>query len=78
MSYADKIFIKNCTEILMVTGTLIKPLDQMEDDNTPAHTIKKFGIINEYDLSNEFPIMTLRKINYKAAIDELLWMAKEI
>lgn len=76
MSYADKIFIKNCTEILKDgywdTNQTVRP--KWSDDNTPAHTIKKFGIINEYDLSNEFPIMTLRKINYKAAIDELLWI----
>ena len=43
-------------------------------DGAPAHTIKKFGIINRYDLSKEFPLLTLRKINYKAAIDEILWI----
>jgi len=43
-------------------------------DGTPAHTIKKFGVVNRYDLSEEFPILTLRPTNLKAAIDELLWI----
>jgi thymidylate synthase len=44
------------------------------DDNVPAHTIKKFAVVNRYDLSEEFPILTLRPTNLKAAIDELLWI----
>lgn len=76
MSYADKIFIQNCTEILTNgywdTNQIVRP--KWSDDNSSAHTVKKFGIVNEYNLSNEFPIMTLRKINYKAAVDELLWI----
>ena len=44
------------------------------EDGTPAHTIKKFGVVNRYDLSEEFPILTLRGTNLKAAIDELLWI----
>ena len=44
------------------------------EDGTAAHTIKKFGLINRYDLSKEFPLLTLRKINFSAAIDELLWI----
>lgn len=44
------------------------------EDGTPAHTIKKFCIVNRYDLSKEFPIITLRKTNYKNCIDELLWI----
>ena len=43
-------------------------------DGTPAHTIKKFCVVNRYDLSKEFPIMTLRPTNFKAAIDEILWI----
>jgi len=43
-------------------------------DGTPAHTIKRFGIVNRYDLSTEFPILTLRPINLEAAIDEILWI----
>jgi thymidylate synthase len=44
------------------------------EDGTPAHTIKKFGVVNRYDLSEEFPILTLRPTNIRAAIDELLWI----
>lgn len=43
-------------------------------DGTTAHTIKKFGVVNRYDLGEEFPIMTLRPTNLKAAIDEVLWI----
>ena len=43
-------------------------------DGSPAHTIKRFGIINRYNLEEEFPIVTLRKINFRAAVDELLWI----
>ena len=44
------------------------------EDGTPAHTIKKFGIVNRYDLSKEFPILTLRRTYLKSAVDELLWI----
>ncbi len=44
------------------------------EDGTPAHTIKKFGIVNRYNLEESFPILTLRKTNFKAAVDELLWI----
>ncbi|NLL55769.1 MAG: thymidylate synthase [Clostridiales bacterium] len=75
MSYADKIFIQNITDILQNgfwdTGMDVRP---KWEDGTPAHTVKKFGIVNRYDLSKEFPILTIRKINYKAAIDEILWI----
>ena len=75
MSYADKIFIKNVTDI-MENGVS----DEMYDvrpkwsDGTPAHTIKKFGIVNRYDLQKELPILTIRKTNFEAAIDEILWI----
>ena len=44
------------------------------DDGTPAHTIKKFGLVNRYDLQKEFPILTLRRTYLKSAVDELLWI----
>ena len=75
MSYADRVFIQNCNDILnngfWDTDYNVRP---RWSDGAPAHTIKKFGIINRYDLSKEFPLLTLRKINYKAAIDEILWI----
>ena len=75
MSLADEIFIKNCTEILE-NGYMDSDLDVRPkwEDGTPAHTIKKFGLVNRYDLSNEFPILTLRRTYLKSAIDEILWI----
>jgi len=52
-------------------GTNVRP---RWEDGTPAYTKKRFGVVNRYDLSEEFPIMTLRPTNYKAAIDEILWI----
>ncbi len=75
MSFADKLFIDNCRQILEngvdMTGQKVRPVWA---DGTPAYTMKAFGIVNRYDLSKEFPILTIRPINYKAAIDELLWI----
>lgn len=75
MSYADWVFIKNCKDI-MENGVWDTDYDVRPkwEDGTAAHTIKKFGLINRYDLSKEFPLLTLRKINFSAAIDELLWI----
>ncbi|MCD7742790.1 MAG: thymidylate synthase, partial [Oscillospiraceae bacterium] len=44
------------------------------EDGTPAHTIKKFGIVNRYDLQKEFPMLTVRRQYFKSAVDELLWI----
>lgn len=75
MSYADKVFIENCNEILN-NGFSDEHLNVRPrwKDGTPAHTIKKFCIVNRYDLSKEFPIMTLRRTAFKNCIDELLWI----
>lgn len=75
MSFADKIFIDTCKDILQ-NGTWDTDCDVRPrwEDGTPAHTIKKFGVVNRYDLSKEFPILTLRKTFIKSAIDELLWI----
>ncbi|NLX64317.1 MAG: thymidylate synthase [Clostridiaceae bacterium] len=75
MSRADIIFINMCKDILengfSDEGTNVRP---RWEDGTPAYTKKRFGVVNRYDLSEEFPILTLRPINYKAAIDEILWI----
>ncbi len=75
MSYADKVFIENCKDILN-NGFWDKEVAVRPrwNDGAPAHTIKKFCVINRYDLSAEFPILTLRKTNYINAIDEMLWI----
>lgn len=75
MSYADQLFKETCETILhegiSSEGQVVRA---KWEDGTEAHTIKKFGVINRYDLSKEFPILTLRPINFKAAIDEILWI----
>ena len=75
MSYADKIFIENCKDILANgfwdTGSDVRP---RWEDGTPAHTVKKFGIVNRYNLQAEFPILTIRRTYWKTCIDELLWI----
>ena len=75
MSRADEIFIQNCRDILTNgvwdTDREVRP---RWEDGAPAHTVKKFGIVNRYDLSEEFPILTLRRTYWKSAIDELLWI----
>ncbi len=75
MSYADKVFVENVEDIL---HNGVSDEDQEVrprwEDGTPAHTIKKFGIVNRYDLSKEFPITTLRRTYYRSAIKELLWI----
>ena len=75
MSRADEIFIQNCRDILdngvWDTDREVRP---RWEDGTPAHTVKKFGVVNRYDLSKEFPILTIRRTFWKSAIDELLWI----
>ena len=75
MSYADEIFIKNCREILEngVTDESMTVRPHWEDGES-AYTKSVFGIVNRYDLSKEFPILTLRRTYWKSALDELLWI----
>ena len=78
MSYADKVFIDTCRDILE-NGVWDTDLDVRPrwEDGTPAHTIKKFCVVNRYDLSKEFPILTLRKTFLKSAVDEMLWIRQK-
>ncbi len=75
MSQADDIFIAMCRDILengtSTEGEKVRP---RWADGTPAYTIKKFGVVNRYDLSKEFPILTLRRTALKSATDEILWI----
>ena len=75
MSKADLVFIKMCEDIL-VNGYSSEGQDVRPrwEDGTPAHTIKMFGVVNRYDLQDEFPILTLRPTNLEATIDEILWI----
>lgn len=75
MSKADKIFVDMCRDILdngySSEGQKVRPV---WEDGTPAHTIKQFGVVNRYDLSDEFPAITLRPTAIKSACDEMLWI----
>jgi thymidylate synthase len=75
MSLADHIFIDMCKDILengvSTEGEKVRP---KWEDGSFAYTIKKFGVVNRYDLSKEFPALTLRRVAIKSCIDEMLWI----
>ena len=75
MSYADKVFIDMCRDIIengtSTEGEKVRPV---WEDGTSAYTIKKFGVVNRYDLSKEFPALTLRRTAIKSCVDEMLWI----
>ena len=75
MSRADELYRQTCIDILengfYDTDLPVRP---HWEDGTPAHTVKKFGVVNRYNLAEEFPIMTLRRTYWKSAVDELLWI----
>lgn len=75
MSCADKIFIDMCQDIIdngvSTEGEKVRP---HWEDGTSAYTIKRFGVVNRYDLKKEFPALTLRRTGLKSAFDELLWI----
>lgn len=75
MSYADKVFKETCQDIL-TNGTDTKGQEVRPHwkDGSSAYTIKKFGVVNEYDLRKEFPALTLRRIALKSAMDEVIWI----
>jgi thymidylate synthase len=75
VSKADTIFIQMCRDILQ-NGFSSKgeKVRAKWENGEPAHTIKKFAVINRYDLQEEFPILTLRPTNFQAAVDEILWI----
>lgn len=75
MSRADEIFVQNMRDIIdngtADTDLAVRPHWQ---DGTPAHTVKRFCVVNRYNLQEEFPIITLRRTAFKSAVDELLWI----
>ena len=75
MSRADELYRNTCRDILengfYDTDLEVRP---RWADGTPAHTVKKFGVVNRYNLKEEFPLMTLRRTYWKSALDELLWI----
>lgn len=75
MSYADKVFVQNITDILEngYSDEHLKVRPHWED-GTPAHTIKKFGVVNRYNLQEELPIITIRRSAFKNCLDEILWI----
>lgn len=75
MSYADTLFVKTCEDIINNgTDTRGEKVRPHWEDEEPAYTIKKFGVVNRYDLRKEFPALTLRKVALKSCMDEILWI----
>ena len=75
MSMADKIFIDMCKDIIENgTSTQGEKVRPKWEDGSYAYTIKKFGVVNRYDLRKEFPAITLRRTGIKSCIDEILWI----
>ena len=75
MSYADKVFVSMCRDIIdngtSTEGEKVRP---HWEDGMPAYTVKKFGVVNRYDLRKEFPALTLRRTAIKSCTDEMLWI----
>lgn len=75
MSYADSVFIQNCRHILehgiWDTDQSVRP---KWADGSPAHTVRAFGMVNRYNLAEEFPLLTLRRTAFRNCIDEILWI----
>ncbi len=75
MSSADIAFINTCRDIIdngvWVRDEKVRP---KWEDGKPAYTKKLFGVVNRYDLSKEFPLLTIRPISFRAAVDEILWI----
>lgn len=75
MSYADTLFINMCHDIIengtSTEGEKVRP---KWEDGSYAYTIKRFGVVNRYDLAKEFPALTLRKTALKSCMDEILWI----
>ena len=75
MSYADQVFINMCQDIIengtSTEGEKVRP---KWPDGSYAYTIKRFGVVNRYDLSKEFPALTLRRTGLKSCMDEILWI----
>lgn len=75
MSYADKVFVNMCQDIIdngySTEGEKVRP---KWEDGEYAYTIKRFGVVNRYDLSKEFPALTLRRTAIKSCTDEMLWI----
>ena len=76
MSKADQ-FFRDQMKVIRETGFNDKDFKvraKWEADNAPAHTVKTFGYVTRYDLSKEFPILTLRSQGFKGAVKECLWI----
>ena len=75
MSYADQVFIDMCRDIIengtSTEGEKVRP---KWEDGSFAYTIKRFGVVNRYDISKEFPALTLRRTGHKSCMDEILWI----
>ena len=75
MSKADVLFVNMCNQILNNGfSSQGQEVRARWEDGSPAHTIKSFGVVNRYNLQEEFPALTLRPTAIKTAVDEVLWI----
>lgn len=74
MSSADRCFVDTCREILDNGVWVREGVRPHWEDGEPASTKKTFCVVNRYDLSKEFPLITIRPISLKKAVDEILWI----
>lgn len=75
MTFADNAFKETALKILNYgednTGEIVRT---KWEDGTPAYTKSLFGVTTKYNLSKEFPILTIRNTAFKSALDEILWI----
>ena len=75
MSHADRLFCAMCQDVIdNGTTNAGEEVRTRWEDGSPAYTIKRFGVVNRYDLQKEFPAITLRRTALKSAMDEILWI----
>ena len=76
MSKADELFVAMCQDIIdngySTEGEKVRPV--WTDTGESAYTIKRFGVVNRYNLAEEFPAITLRRTAIKSCTNEMLWI----
>ena len=75
MSKFDYTFKSMCEDILdsgiVSDGETVRP---KWEDGSDAHTVKKFAVVNRYDVGKEFPVPTQRPLAFKSCVEEMLWI----
>lgn len=75
MAYADIIFKKTLKEILKQEWEVDNRATW--SDGTPVMTKRIFGVVNTYDLSKEFPALTIKPTFIKGTFRETDWIYRQ-